>query len=191
MTTTDLKDIWQKANDPKRNDLKTQTDIRKIMEGQTSGIMRKIRNKLIIEVLIYLALTYAFVDLFDALEKSTTIVLFAGVLIVAGIVNNLVLYQFLKIRIDNDDLAAFLSHTIARLKRQLFFRLTFFGLFIVAMVLILMPGDLSSLISAKSGILFLSITIISIGIKLIFENQVWREHINSLRQSLQQLQEDE
>lgn len=190
MATTDLKDLWQMANDQKPDELATHEDIRKMMEGKTSGVMKKIRNKLMVETLIFLVLTYAFVDLFDALSKGIIIVSFAALLIIVGIVNNITLYQFLKVKIENEDLVSFLSRTIKRLKTQLLFRLGFFAAFIISLLFVLMPDSFSSLFDSSGGMLFLGVTVISVGVKLIVENQIWREHIQNLRESIQQLQED-
>lgn len=186
MTTTDLKGIWRKANDAIGQDQESREEIQKMIDGRTSGQIKKIRNKLIIEVLLYAVVTYAFVEMFDALEKGIAIVSFAGILILMGIVNNLMFYRFLKISIHNEDLTSFLEKTIRRLKREMVFRMVFFTVFITSMLLILMP-DPSRVMSSKGGIAFLAVALLSLAVKLIFENQVWKEHIGNLEQSLAQL----
>jgi hypothetical protein len=190
MKVIDLKDMWQKTDDERPISFKTEDEIKKIFDGKPSGIMRKIRNKLIMEVLIYLALTYAYVDFFDALDKGLLIVSFAGSLITIGILNNLVFYNFLRIKILNEDLKSFLIKTIKRLRWQRVFRMFFFTIFILSMLLVLFPKDLTSMTDSKGGIIFLVVTVFSVGIKLASENQIWKEHINNLKQSLQNLIEE-
>ena len=188
MKATDIQDIWRQDN--LAGDLHSEQEIFKMLRDKTSGVTRKIRNKLVIEVLLYIVLTYAFVDLFDAFDNGLYVVLFAGILILTGIVNNVALYRFMNIKVESENVREFLVKSVKRLKRQLYFRMIFFCLFIFSMLLILLPSNLSSFMDTKKGIIFVGVAVFSVGVKLVFENQTWKEHIKNLSTSLKELEEE-
>ena len=187
--TSDFKDLWQKSKNEQLNNADTEIEIRLLINGKTSGVIKKIRTKLIVEILIYLLLTYAFVYLFDALDKGFPMIVFAAAVITVGVFNNVVFYRLLQMKIVNQDLKSFIEITIRRLKLQLRVRLIFFALFISSMILLLIP-DANALVNSTKGIAFLAVFVISLGAKLIFENQIWRQKINAMKKNLQELNQD-
>lgn len=189
MSQNDLKAIWQSG----MNDLdayrKDAGAIRDMLKQKAVGTLQKVRRRMIVESLIYVVMIYAFIELFDAGRHSWYVNALGFGVIALGIVNNLVLHRLSSPRVRNEDLQQFLSANIRRLRRQLNFRIGFFILFVLAVVMLLMPARYSDLFSSGKGWLFLAVVLFITVVKVFTETSIWKKHIDQLNECLIELNE--
>lgn len=158
-----------------------------MLKQKAVGTLQKVRRRMIVESLIYLVMIYAFIDLFDAARHSWYVNALGFGIIALGIVNNLVLHYMSSTRVQNEDLQQFLSTNIRRLKRQLNFRIGFFILFVLAVVMLLMPARYTDLFSSAKGWMFLAVILFITAVKVFTETSIWKKHINQLNECLIEL----
>jgi hypothetical protein len=187
MSQKDLKAIWQDGKDDFSGCSKDAAGIRQILETKASGAIQRVRRRIVIESLIYLAMIYAFIDLFDAGKHHWYIQVFGFGVIVLGIVNNLLLHRLSSPDVQGEDLRAFLLRNIRRLGRQLNFRIVFFILFVLAIMALLMPPRYAELFSSAKGWLFIAVAGLSMAAKVIVETRMWKKYIKQLNECLFEL----
>jgi len=148
-----------------------------------SGVINKVRKKLLIESIMFLVLTYAFIDFFDVIKNNSTEWLSAAAFIVMlGLLNNLYVYsKTTKPKTQSD---FHVARVIRHFQLQADFRAVYFAIFIMIAIPLIMPIGWSKVTNSTSGILFGVVIILSIVFKSLFERHLWRSHIKNLKKNL-------
>lgn len=183
MELEDLKSDWQHADVPFRND----ADILKMTQIKNHPSVKKIRTKLMVEIIGFVLFLTVYYDWFDGDQKP----LYANVLLVSSlllyIVNDVIGYVSIVKGINELNLKASLGRYLARIRRLSVYSLICSLLYNLSFLLFF-----SSVIHFTKEKSFLLLFLVIVLFQMLFVSQrIWNKWIKSLEQQVKDFDLDE
>lgn len=183
MELEDLKSDWQHANVPFRNE----ADLLKMTQIKNHPSVKKIRTKLIIEIIGFVLFLTVYYDWFDGDQKPV----YANVLLVSSlllyIANDVFGYVSIVKEMDGLNLKASLGKYLARIRRLSVYSLICTLLYSLSFLLFF-----SSVIHFTKEKSFLLLFLVIVLFQMMFGSQrIWNRWIKSLEQQVKEFDLDE
>jgi len=183
MELNELKAGWKNAG----GHLKSEEDLLSMTKVINHPAIKKIKTKLVIQVVLLLLFLFVYYDWFDGNKRP----LYANLALVAGlllyILNDVVGYVSLTKPVGAANLKQSVMHYLARVKRLFFFSVIVACLYSISIILFFT----STIIFTKEKGLVLMFCIVIIVQVIVLSSKIWSKWIKSLKQQIKDFNLDD